>query len=72
MTRRAREPLHDGWVICGLSVLNLMAEGGLRSTVAVGFLQSIHALTADRRGLVPRLLGWLTYGSERVSPSRLR
>lgn len=38
MTRRAREPRHYGWIIFGLSVLNLMAEGGLRSTVPVVYV----------------------------------
>ncbi|MGE3538368.1 MAG: MFS transporter [Candidatus Tectimicrobiota bacterium] len=38
MTGRRREPLHYGWVIFALSVLNLMAEGGLRSTVPVVYV----------------------------------
>lgn len=35
MMRRQREPLHYGWVIFGLSALNLMIEGGMKSTVPV-------------------------------------
>ena len=38
LTRSMREPWHYGWVIFGLSVLNLMVEGGLRSTVPVVYV----------------------------------
>jgi MFS family permease len=36
--RAARASWHYGWVIFGLSVLNLMTEGGLRSTVPVVYV----------------------------------
>ncbi len=35
MARQARHSLHYGWVIFGLSFLNLVTEGGLKSTVPV-------------------------------------
>ena len=35
MARQARYNLHYGWVIFGLSFLNLVTEGGLKSTVPV-------------------------------------
>lgn len=35
MARQARPSLHYGWVIFGLSFLNLVTEGGLKSTVPV-------------------------------------
>ena len=35
MVRQARHSLHYGWVIFGLSFLNLVTEGGLKSTVPV-------------------------------------
>ncbi len=38
MRRWIRESWHYGWVIFGLSVLNLMVEGGLRGTVPVVYV----------------------------------
>ena len=38
MTRQDRQPLHYGWVIFGLSFLNLVAEGGLKNTVPVVYV----------------------------------
>lgn len=38
MRQWVRESFHYGWVIFGLSVLNLMAEGGLRSTAPVVYV----------------------------------
>jgi MFS family permease len=35
MARQARPSLHYGWVIFGLSFLNRVTEGGLKSTVPV-------------------------------------
>ena len=35
MARQARHRLHYGWIIFGLSFLNLVAEGGLKNTVPV-------------------------------------
>jgi len=35
MARQARHSLHYGWVIFGLSFLNLVTEGGLKNTVPV-------------------------------------
>jgi MFS family permease len=38
MARQARNPLHYGWIIFGLSFLNLITEGGLKSTVPVVYV----------------------------------
>jgi MFS family permease len=38
MMRRARHTLHYGWVIFGLSFLNLVTEGGLKNTVPVVYV----------------------------------
>ena len=35
MARQARHTLHYRWIIFGLSFLNLVTEGGLKSTVPV-------------------------------------
>jgi hypothetical protein len=35
MAGQARHTLHYGWVIFGLSFLNLITEGGLKSVVSV-------------------------------------
>ena len=35
MARQARHSRHYGWVIFGLSFLNLVTEGGLKNTVPV-------------------------------------
>ena len=38
MARQARHPLHYGWIIFGLSFLNLVTEGGLKSAVPVVYV----------------------------------
>ncbi len=38
MARQGRQPLQYGWVIFGLSFLNLVAEGGLKNTVPVVYV----------------------------------
>src|SRR5215510_12133564 len=38
MAQQARRPLHYGWIIFGLSFLNLVTEGGLKSAVPVVYV----------------------------------
>ena len=38
MARQSRQPLQYGWVIFGLSFLNLVTEGGLKNTVPVVYV----------------------------------
>ena len=38
MALQARQTLHYGWIIFGLSFLNLVAEGGLKSTIPVVYV----------------------------------
>ena len=38
MAQRARSTLHYGWVIFGLSFMNLMVEGGIKNTVPVMYV----------------------------------
>jgi MFS family permease len=54
MARQGRQPLQYGWVIFGLSFLNLVTEGGLKNTVPVVYValrDSFHWSAAATSGV---------------------